>query len=371
MKGDFGLFYDDIFLSHDIKNGNMYFIEEKNIYPETFIENKWRIQQIYRILQTSGIANRMIKYSFEKASDDQIKLIHSEKYLLELEKISLRGYGDAGDGGTPMNHTSLDVAKYAAGAVLEAVNAIIDNEIDKGYCLIRPPGHHALPEQGYGFCIFNNSAIGAAYAINSSKFKRVMIIDFDAHHGNGTQEAFYNTSSVFTISMHQEDLYPPGSGNIDELGTGDGEGYNINIPLPAAIGNEGYLYAWEKIIEPVAKRFSPDLIIVAAGQDASFYDPMARMALTSSGFRMIGNKINEMASIYSEGKVLIIQEGGYNTSYAPYCALATIEAIGDFDKTCSDPYLQFIDNSSLQNMRDYQLEHLKNISEFFTKKKLF
>ena len=193
---------------------------------------------------------------------------------------------------------------------MEATRAVMKGEVDSAFALVRPPGHHATYNQAMGFCLFNNVAIAARYALDKFDLKRILIIDFDVHHGNGTQEAFYGEPRVLYISTHQYPYYP-GSGNIEEIGSGPGKGATVNIPLPAGCGDVEYQQAFEQIIIPSAKRFAPELILVSAGYDAHWNDPLAMMQVSVAGFTMMIKSISELACGLCEGRLIFTLEGGY------------------------------------------------------------
>jgi acetoin utilization deacetylase AcuC-like enzyme len=184
-----------------------------------------------------------------------------------------------------------------------------------------------MADLGMGYCIFNNVVIAARHAQRVYGADKVLVLDWDVHHGNGTQDAFYDDPTVLFVSLHQEDLFPVGSGAVDHLGRGLGEGMTVNVPLPAGTGNRGYIEAFERIVLPIARKFAPDLIIVSAGQDASVMDPLGRMALTTSAYRDMTTMIRAVAAESCGGRLVIAQEGGYAPVYAPYCSAAIAEAL--------------------------------------------
>ena len=223
-----------------------------------------------------------------------------------------------------MSPASYEVALYAAGGAIKAVEAVMNNEVDSAFALVRPPGHHATRWQAMGFCLFNNIAIAAKHALANLGIERLLIIDFDVHHGNGTQEAFYTDPSVLYFSTHQYPFYP-GTGSLEETGAGEGEGTTINVPLPGWCGDEEYLRTFEQILAPVARRFKPQLILVSAGYDAHWMDNISSMQVSISGYAQMAEIIKGLAAELCSGRLVFALEGGY---YLPALA-ASIRATLD------------------------------------------
>jgi acetoin utilization deacetylase AcuC-like enzyme len=219
------------------------------------------------------------------------------------------------------------VARLAAGGAMAAVDGVMTGRIRAAYALVRPPGHHAMAGKGMGFCVFNNAVVAARHAQRAHKADKVLILDWDVHHGNGTQDAFYADPTVLFISLHQDDLYPVGWGRVEDVGAGLGEGFTVNVPLPAGTGRRGYLEAFERIVLPIARQFSPDLVVISAGQDASVLDPLARMALTTEAYRQMTQLIMDVAAETCGGRLVVTQEGGYAPTYAPYCSATIAETL--------------------------------------------
>jgi acetoin utilization deacetylase AcuC-like enzyme len=248
--------------------------------------------------------------------------------------------GDTG-AGAPIGRGGDRVARLAAGGTIAATDRVMAGEVDAAYALVRPPGHHAMADKGMGFCVFNNAVVGARYAQRQHGAERVLIFDWDVHHGNGTQAAFWSDPSVLFVSLHQDDLYPPGWGAVDQVGLGEGEGFTVNIPLPAGAGNRAYAEAIARIVDPIARQFDPDLVIVSAGQDASVFDPLARMSLTLGGYQAMTESMMAVAAECCEGRLVITQEGGYAPQYAPYCSATvaqTLVGLGPDEGPIPDPY---------------------------------
>jgi len=287
-----------------------------------------------------GIAERMRRVDPVLASDEQLTVYHTPEQLARVTQIAQSDGGDTG-AGAPIGRGGDRVARLAAGGTIAAVDAVMTGSVDAAYALVRPPGHHAMADEGMGFCVFNNTVVAARQAQLVHGAKRVLILDWDVHHGNGTQAAFWADPSVLFISLHQDDLYPPGWGAADQVGIRDGEGFTVNVPLPAGTGNRGYAEAFAGIVTPIALQFDPDLVIVSAGQDASVMDPLARMSLTLAGYRMMTEAMMAVAAECCAGRLVLTQEGGYAPQYAPYCSAMiaqTLVGLLPDGEWIADPY---------------------------------
>jgi acetoin utilization deacetylase AcuC-like enzyme len=253
--------------------------------------------------------------------------------------------------------------------MIEAVKAVCSGQVNNAYALIRPPGHHAVASLGMGFCIFGNLAIAAKYAQEVLGVKKIAILDWDVHHGNGTQSFFYDDPSVLTISVHQDNCFPPNSGAMLETGSGAGEGYAINVPLPPGTGDGGYEYVFDSVVIPAIRKFHPDLILVASGFDASAMDPLARQMVTSEGYRGMTRKVMALASEVCEGKIAMSHEGGYSPIYVPFCGLAVMEELSGA-QPFGDPFLPIVSGFAGHELKpaektiaDKAAELIKAISE--------
>ncbi len=265
-------------------------------------ESPFRMEYIIKKVTSLGLKQEIIEP--EAASEGDILAVHRPTYLEKIRSSTMKYL----DGETVIREDTYDVAMLAAGGAVTAVNeTYLRNR--PSFAIVRPPGHHAGPDYGGGFCYFNNSAIAARKALKMSS--RVAIVDIDAHHGNGTQDIFYETSKVLYISTHQFGIYP-GTGRYNEAGRGDGEGYNINIPLPARSGDSTYLYAFENLVMPVLKEFNPDAIIVSLGVDAHYRDDMSGLELSSTGYLELAALLQDFSEKYMKNRLVYVLEGGYN-----------------------------------------------------------
>ena len=244
---------------------------------------------------------------------EDITLVHSKDYVLSIKDACsrLRLNNIALDPDTIISRDSFEAALFAAGAVIEGIDLICDGEIDNAFCMVRPPGHHARPSQAMGFCIFNNIAVGARYIQKKYRLERILIVDWDVHHGNGTEEIFYQDPSVFYISLHQYPHYP-GTGSGQSRGAGKGKGFNLNIPMQAPSGDAEYIKVFQEIIVPVLKDFKPEFILISAGFDGHKDDPLSSLTLTEHGYYEMTKIIKEAAALYSKNRIVSILEGGYN-----------------------------------------------------------
>lgn len=255
-----------------------------------------------------------------RAELNELQYIHHRDYIEKVRRSSemkLRL-----DPETILSRESFEVATLAAGGAITAVDAVLDT-IDSSFALVRPPGHHAMAGRGMGFCIFNNVAIAARHA-QKKGMKRVLIVDWDVHHGNGTQEAFYDDPSVLYFSTHQYPHYP-GTGWLDEVGKAEGMGYNINVPLPAGTNDAGFVAAFEEILLPAALEFSPDIVLISAGFDASASDGLAGMKMSAEGFAVLASIVKSIAKESCIGKLAAVLEGGYNIVLLPESIASVLE----------------------------------------------
>lgn len=245
------------------------------------------------------------------AVEDEIALCHSLSYIKLVEREVMSGFHELSTGDTIISIRSLDAALRATGAVLNAVDAVMDGRAQNAFCIVRPPGHHATPVRGMGFCLFNSIAIAARYAQKKYKVGRVLIADWDVHHGNGTQDVFYTDGTVFFFSTHQHPWYP-GTGAPEETGEGAGHGTTLNCPFPAGSGRKEILGAFQEKLLPEAERFQPELVLISAGFDSREGDPLGNFLLTDTDFADLTRVMREIADKHAGGRVVSVLEGGYS-----------------------------------------------------------
>ncbi len=289
------------------------------------VERAARIAAIDRVLERNHLLDDRPTIAFAPATDEAILRVHSPDLLNMLEAITASG-GAWIDSDTVVQADSLAVARLAAGGAVSAVDALLAGTIDRAFVIARPPGHHATPDRAMGFCLLNTAAIAAAHAI-ASGVERVAILDWDVHHGNGTQDIFYGRSDVFYCSVHQwSPSFFPGTGRESETGTGDGIGATLNVPLPAWTDGSTYLDTVRRVVIPALDRFAPDLLIVSAGYDAHADDPLGTLELTDADF----NTLMQEAVALSErhgGRLLVVLEGGYDVDALARCVAGAIRVL--------------------------------------------
>jgi acetoin utilization deacetylase AcuC-like enzyme len=294
-----------------------------------------RLVAIRRRLAEDGLTDRLVKLEAQPAADDSLLAVHTAGYLELLAATSQLEHTGMMGLDTYVTPGSFGIARLAAGGVLQVVDAVMSGEAENGLAAVRPPGHHATPSMGMGFCLLNNIAIAARHAQQRHGVERVLIADYDVHHGNGTQEAFYADPTVLYISTHQSPLYP-GTGMIQDTGEDAGAGYTLNIPLPPGVGDQGYARVFEEVVIPAARRFAPELILVSAGFDAHWDDSLANMQLSLTGYDHLTRLLLALASDVCAGRIVFVLEGGYNLEALSY-AWANVARALLGDRTCVDP----------------------------------
>lgn len=272
-------------------------------------EHAGRLAAVVDVFEKQGLTGRLLAVEAQPARSDDLSAVHSARYLRLLEKTAGRSVMFGAD--TYAVPRSYEIARLAAGAGLRVVDAVMTGQAENGIAAVRPPGHHATVEGAMGFCLLNNAAIATRYAQRRHSVERVAIVDYDVHHGNGTQDIFYDDGTVLYISIHQSPLYP-GTGAVREVGRGTGRGATLNIPLPPGAGDTSYARVWDALVVPVLRRFAPQLIVVSAGFDAHWIDPLANMQLTLSGYDRLARSLVEVAAHDAESRLVCIMEGGYD-----------------------------------------------------------
>jgi acetoin utilization deacetylase AcuC-like enzyme len=305
-----GYVYDPVYLKHDTGQ---------------HVEVAARLEAIIAYLEKTGLKEQLTPIKPRPATIDEIALVHQRDYIKEIEETALKGGGWL-DPDTVISAGSYEAALYAAGGLIQAVESVMGGKVASAFALVRPPGHHATSRHSKGFCLFNNIAIATNYAMDKYKLERLLIIDFDVHHGNGTQDTFYDNPQVMYISTHEYPFYP-GTGHINETGRGDAEGANVNIPLPAGCGDAEYIKAFEQVIVPIAQRFNPQLILVSAGYDNHWDDPLAMMQVSVSGFGQMAGIIKGLADELCGGRLAFTLEGGYNLGALAASVKATFDVL--------------------------------------------
>ncbi len=276
-------------------------------------------------LERFALLPRLIALEPKPATDKQIAAVHTPEHIKRVEQIVARGGGYL-DPDTYTNEHSLDAARLAAGAVVRAVDAVMQGEVNNAFALVRPPGHHATMNRAMGFCLFNNIAIGAQHALDAHRLERVLIADYDVHHGNGTQDIFYHSPHVLYFSAHQYPHYP-GSGHWSETGEGAGAGFTANAPLGPLVGDDGYRRIFDDFLFPLATRYRPQLLLASVGFDAHWSDPLAMENLSVAGYAALARSLIALARLLCEGRIVFVLEGGYDLRVMAYGAAATFRAL--------------------------------------------
>jgi acetoin utilization deacetylase AcuC-like enzyme len=298
-------------------------------------EHAGRIQAIWRTLEASGVLNDLLLLNPQPVSEAALKRVHAASLVELIRQVAGSG-GGMTDPDTYVIPVSYDVALLSAGGVVGAVDAVLSGEADNALAVTRPPGHHATPMRAMGFCLFGNVAVAARHALDAyDSVKRVLIVDYDVHHGNGTQDIFYASPQVLFASTHQYPFYP-GTGGRDHIGEGPGEGFTLNMPLSAGTGNEGFFALYERVLWPAARRYDPDLIIVSAGFDAHWVDPLAMLQLDLPGYAHLTRDLIDMADQFCGGRIVFALEGGYDLEALSHGVLNIAYALQGRDQI-SDP----------------------------------
>lgn len=312
--------YDPQFLEHNLPG-----------HPE----NRTRLEHALAALEDAGLLARMTPVPPQPVDLDLLGRVHSAAYIGALRSLARRGGGHL-DADTYVGPRSFEIALLAAGGLVELVRAVLEGGARNGIALVRPPGHHAVQDRGMGFCLFNNVAVAARAALDRFGLSRVLIVDWDVHHGNGTQDIFYASSQVLFFSTHQYPHYP-GTGHWREVGAGAGVGYTVNVPLPAGVGDQGFGRVFEELLAPLAERYRPQLILVSAGYDAHWNDPLAGLNLSLAGYWRLARTVVGLADRLCQGRIIVTLEGGYNLDVLAAGLVATCHALLGDDDPGPDP----------------------------------
>jgi acetoin utilization deacetylase AcuC-like enzyme len=317
-----GIVYDERCLGHVNPPGGVALGTLPEWATVAAFERPERLSLTRGVLEGSGALDWLMPIDARHATEDQLALAHTEAHVARVleaasrpEPVELGGDAWTGPG-------TRDAMLLAAGGALAAVEAVLDGAVDNAFALVRPPGHHAETAAAMGFCLFNNVAIAARWARRERGIERVAIVDWDVHHGNGTEQIFREDPSVLTISLHQDGLYPAHTGGLDSGGEA-----NVNVPLPAGTGDDGYALAFERVVEPALRAFRPGLLLIGAGQDASATDPLGRMSITVPGFRALTDRAVALAAELCDGRLVAVLEGGYSLLHVPLANLAILEGL--------------------------------------------
>ncbi len=324
-------------------------------------ESHQRLEVIYRMLESPEMAGKFTEVPVRQVKRDALLLIHSPEYVDMVASTAGKAYS-ALDPDTATSPGSYEAACLAAGGLCEAISMVISGELNNAFALVRPPGHHAERNRAMGFCLFNNLAIGARYAQEYHNLKRILIVDWDLHHGNGTQHSFEEDPNIVYFSTHQYPYYP-GTGAFSEMGRGKGEGFTVNVPLSAGHGDGEYAGIFEQILRPIALEFAPELILVSAGFDIYENDPLGGMSVTPNGFAGLTRSVINLANACCGGKVVITLEGGYNLRGLEFSVKAVIRELAGLSET--DPREMML--TANQEALTHTLQHVSQVHKHYWK----
>jgi acetoin utilization deacetylase AcuC-like enzyme len=310
--------------------------------PSEHAESPATKRRLKNLLDATGLTESLVLLQPRAASVDELCRVHTETYVERIRELSSGRGGEAGSE-APFGNGSFPIAQLAAGGTITAIDAVLDGTVENAYALVRPPGHHALPDRGMGFCLFANVAVGIRHAQAERGLARIAVVDWDVHHGNGTQAIFWDDPSVLAISLHQDGLYPVRSGPLGETGADAGSGTTLNVPLPAGSGTGAYLDAIDRVVVPALDAFAPELVVIACGFDAGALDPLGRMLLPASTFGAMTERMLEAAARLCGGRLVASHEGGYSAGHVPFCGLSVIEALSGLSAGIDDPFAYLAD----------------------------
>ena len=323
-------------------------------------ESKRRMRNL---MDRSGLLAGLDQRDADPASAEEISRIHTDAYLAEFKALSDARGGMLGIS-APFGHGSFEIACQSAGLARDALLSVLRGEHDTAYALTRPPGHHCLADSAMGFCLLANIPIAIEAARAAGLASRVFVLDWDVHHGNGTQSIYYADPDVHSLSIHQANMFPAGYGGLADRGEGAGFGANTNLPLPAGCGHDAYLHAVTRVALPLIRAFRPDVIIIANGLDANHVDPLARMSCTSATFAEMTAMVMAVADEVCDGRVVAMHEGGYSEAYVPFCGHAVVEQLAGIDTGLSDPFLpKFIEQQPAPDHVAWQCADIDRMAE--------
>lgn len=327
LVGRTGLAWSPMFADYDAGPGAA-FVTGVDFLPNEHWDTGKRVQCLYDILHRTGLADDLLFTEFDAADRGSIEQFHTSAYIDATQQEAPTGLVKAHD-----------VALLAVGAVRQIVRRIWERKFLNGYALVRPAGHHANRDSAGGGCVYANGVF-AAFEARRLGAERILLLDWDAHHGNSQQGAFWCDDSVLTISIHQAQKSEPGTSGLDARGDGAGLGFNVNVPLPAGCGTSAYRTCFETVVLPAAARFQPDFVIVSCGFDGNNIDPSSRLRLHSKDYHWMTTQAREIAETYAHGRLAMLHEGGYALPYIPLCFLRVIEALSDMQTDINDPFLE-------------------------------
>lgn len=355
-----GFVWHEKYMWHDTGSALGILPSTGEFQPWVHFENPETKRRLKNMLDAYKFTGQLVPIEPFMASEQQLQLVHTPEYVQRIKSMSADQGGNAGEL-TPFGPGSFEIAQLAVGGCIAASNAVLDGELRNAYALVRPCGHHAEPDRGRGFCIFSNIAITVREILQRDDVSRVAVVDWDVHHGNGTEMVFYEDPNVLTISLHEDSLYPYNSGAMEDSGESDGHGCNINIPLPPGSGGGAYQAAMDRVVQPAIEIFQPDVILVASGLDGSTWDPLGHMMLLSSHYRAMTLQLMAIAERLCGGKVVVCHEGGYSAGYVPFCGTAIIEALSGKESGVIDPFARY--ESKWQQLQPSQEQLIATVED--------
>jgi acetoin utilization deacetylase AcuC-like enzyme len=355
-----GFVWDERFLWHDTGRYGGVVPPGEWVEPWVHEENAASKRRVRALLEVSGLAAELVSVAPRPATDEELLRFHTRAYLDRLAERDGRLNSDLGMS-TTMGRGSFGIARLAAGGAIEAVDAVLDGRVDNAYALLRPPGHHALADRAMGFCLLGNAVVAGLHALEARGLARIAYVDWDVHHGNGTQAAFRSDPRALTVSVHQDRCFPADTGLLDETGDGAGAGTDVNVPLPPGSGTGAWAAAFERVVVPALERFRPELILVPSGFDGGAYDPMGRMMMTSEGYRHLARTVLAAADRLCAGRVVCTHEGGYHAPTVPFHALAVLETLAGRRTAVEDPFLPIHEGLGQQELQPHQAALLDRV----------
>lgn len=296
-------------------------------------------RRLKNLIAVTGLDQGLVMRGADMATMDDLLRVHPVHYLTAFKSLSDAGGGELGRR-TPFGPGGYELAALSAGLAKSALTGVLNGALDNAYALSRPPGHHCLPDFPNGFCLLNNIGIAIEAAKAAGLAQRFAVLDWDVHHGNGTEAVFYDRNDVLTVSIHQDRNYPMDTGAFCDRGRGDGMGYNLNIPLPPGTGHRGYLAAMDRLALPAIRAFAPDVLIIACGYDAAANDPLGRMLATADTFAKMTAQVMELSRDICGGKLVMVHEGGYSETYVPFCGHAVLQTLSGSSVNAPDPFAE-------------------------------
>jgi acetoin utilization deacetylase AcuC-like enzyme len=369
MTGKTGFYWDESCFWHG--GGNFAFVAPVGGLVQPLVagglpESPETKRRLLNLMRVTGLYDAVQTQSAEPATEEELRRVHPDSYLKAFKELSDASGGEIGLR-TPFGPGGYEICATAAGLVRQAVFDVLDGKANNAYALSRPPGHHCLPDYPMGFCLMANIAIALEAAIAEKQLSKVAVIDWDVHHGNGTEAIFIDRPDVLTISIHQENNFPFDSGDIAVQGKGAGAGYNKNIPLPPGAGHDMYLYAFDQIVTPALRQYNPELIVIASGFDASGVDPLSRTLASADTFRQMTRKTLALADELCDGRVAMSHEGGYSELHVPFCGHAVIAEMSGFTVDAGDPLGErMIKNESNARVRAFHRELVDEMAQELT-----